>query len=582
MKSAKKNRFLYNNENLPVDVDVQWTQELLEEYKKCYNDIFYFAEKYFFIVTEEGRHPIKLYPAQKDAIKDIMDNKKTIVCASRQVGKTTLMTVVCMWLALFSRRSDYRIAILANKEDQAKEILERMKLAYEEIPNYLKSGVVDFTKEKVKLKNGAEIFVSTTSGDAIRGKTVDLLFVDEFAHVRKEIAEPFFKSVIPTLSSRKSAKLVLISTPNSTDNKYYEIYSQAERGYDIKTKKPSGWKAVRIHWSQVPGRDENWVKEQQEAIGHDMDLWNQEFELKFLEQGSSSLNADVIEKLKLGCSLPKFNKFPGLWDDEYRVWKEPVPGNIYVFGIDSAEGVGKDNSVCQILDITDLTNIEQVAKFSSNRLIPVLFAEKVFEILQMWGRPFLCIESNKEGSLVLNELLNVYKYDNIVHYNMENDKLGYYQKPGIFCHSNSKSEGITNLKYWVEHLQVVKLNDMETVKEFETFVRRDNKTWGAKKGYNDDHYMALLWGLLLLTNKLANKYLDVIETNDIGKPSIIRDPNADLALDAFYSPRKTQSLNRSDNDPMPTIFQFGYNNSMQSEVTDTVAAYLSNGWRLCY
>ncbi len=210
MPKRKSDKYLNNNENLPIHVDINYTAEQIEEFRKCKEDVIYFAENFFYIVNlDEGKQKIKLYEPQKDAILKIVNNRRTVICASRQVGKSTLMTVVCLWYALFTK--NHTVAILANKEDQAKEILERIKLAYEEIPNYIKAGVWDFTKEQVKLTNGSKIFVSTTSADAIRGKSVNLLFIDEFAHVRKEIADDFFKSIIPTLSSSKKSKLVIVS-----------------------------------------------------------------------------------------------------------------------------------------------------------------------------------------------------------------------------------------------------------------------------------------------------------------------------------------------------------------------------------
>lgn len=571
MAKRKNDKFLNNNENLPItQPNLEWTTAMLEEYKKCKEDVIYFAENYFYIIVldaEPPRQKIQLYDAQKDAIKKIVKNRRTIICASRQVGKTTLLTVVCLWYALF--KTDYNVAILANKEDQAKEILERIKMAYEEIPNWLKSGVFDFTKEQLKLTNGSKIFVSTTSQDAIRGKSVNLLFIDEFAHVRKEIADPFFKSIIPTLSSSKKSKLVLVSTPQGRDNKFYEIFSEAEKGTD-----KEGWAFCRIHWSEIPGRDEEWKLEQLRAINYDMNTWNQEFELMFLDSGSSSINANLIEKLKQRC-IPALIT---LDDGNYEIWKEPEKGHIYVFGIDTAEGVGKDYSVCQIIDITDPQDIQQVAKYSTNRMLPSIFAEKLANIIPAWGRPFICVESNKEGGIVLNDFINSHNIQNIVTYNMENDKKGYYQKPGIFCHTNSKTKGVTNLRYWVESLQVVTIPDIKTVKEFETFVRKDNNKWGALPGTTDDHYMALVWALILLEKNIAARYLDIRETDETGSPLRIRDLNEDLALQAFDEGNKSLSDQVNYNDPMP--YALGMRGGRSSYASDDMESLLASGWRL--
>jgi hypothetical protein len=511
----KTDKYLNNNESLPVDITIQYTPEQALEMKKCMQDISYFAENYFYIVNlDKGRQKIKLFEAQKNAILKILDNKRTIICASRQIGKSTLMTIVCLWNVIFNK--DYQVAILANKEDQAKEILERIKLAYEELPNWLKAGVVEFTKEVLKLKNGSKIFVSTTSESGIRGKSVNLLFVDEFAHIALQIADPFFKSVMPTISSSKSAKIVLISTPKGAEGKFYEIFKNAPK---------NKWTAVKIHYSEVPGRDQDWVKEQLASINYDMDTWKQEFEIEFLENGTAALNAAVIERMKSEAH-PAVYSFDG---GEYFVWKEKQKDRIISIGVDVAEGVGQDYTIAQIMDITDPNEIEQCAVFASNKMQPWVFAEKLNQIARSWGRPFLCIERNKEGGQVLDALINVHNYDNIVSFNMKNDKRGVYQNPGIFCHQNSKYTGIQNLKYFVEKKQSVKIFDVNTIREFETFIRKQNKTWAAKKGHHDDRVMALVWALVLLEKDICEKYLDITEYDDAGKPSAILDPNQHLS-----------------------------------------------------
>lgn len=577
MPKKKDDRFLNNNENLPIKVDVDWTPDLVAELKRCKEDIFYFAENYFSIINlDSGRQKIQLYAAQRNAIQKIVDNRRTIICASRQVGKTTLVTVICLWYAIFTK--DFTIAILANKEDQAKEILERIKLAYEELPNWLKAGIWEFTKEHIKLTNNSKIFVSTTSPDAIRGKSVNLLFIDEFAHVRKETADDFFKSIIPTISSSKKSKLVIVSTPKGAEGKYYEIYSAAEKkgeaGGDAK-KGTKGWTPVRIHYSEVPGRDEEWKLEQLESINYDMNLWAQEFELEFLEAGTSSINGALIEKMKREAKQPRFTFNEG----EYIIYEEPKEGHIYSFGVDAAQGVLQDWSITQILDITDLKDIRQAGMFMSNRDQPFVYAEKLNQIARQWGRPYLCIESNKEGAQVLDALIHTFQYDNIVTYTMDNDKRGYYQKPGIFCHINSKYTGITNMKYWVEHLEAVRIYDMDTIKEFETFVRKENKTWAAKKGFNDDRVMALIWGLIILEKEIAQRYLEVLELDDVGKPMRIADPDAELALQAMRNSNKEIAFTRDTGNPPPTMFARGYY-SVMPEVVDDAGNIFGTGFRL--
>lgn len=565
MAKRKSDKFLNNNRNLPIDVEIDWTPDLVSELKKCKESIYYFAENYFYIkMLGKGRQKIKLYDPQKEAIQKILDNSYTIICASRQIGKSTIMTVICLWYAIFKK--DFTIAVLANKEDIAKEILERIKLAYGELPNWLKAGVWEFTKEVVKLTNGSKIEVSTTSEDAVRGKSIDLLFLDEFAHVRKEIAEGFYKSVIPTITSSDSTKLVITSTPKGTDNKYYNIYSEAEKG-------KNGWAYVKIYWHQIPGRDEKWKQKVLALINYDEDLWNQEYDILFLEDGTVSINAALLEKMKKGAKKAKYT----FDDGDYCIFEEQQEGHIYVFGVDAAQGVFQDWSVAQILDITDPTNIIQSGIYATNKDQPYIFAEKLNQIARSWGRPFLCIESNKEGMQVIDALMNIHQYENIVNYNMDNDKRGYYQKPGIFCHQNSKYTGITNMKYWIEHLEAVTIYDMATIKEFETFIRKENKTWAAKKGFNDDRVMAIIWALIILEKEIAERYLEIREYDDVGKPLRIIDPNADLALHALKNNKREVSFARMSGEPPPALFARGFYQSEQKIEIDNM---FGNGYRL--
>jgi hypothetical protein len=233
----------------------------------------------------------------------------------------------------------------------------------------------------------------------------------------------------------------------------------------------------------------------------------------------------VIDRMKGECYPAEFSFDDGI----YLIWKQPEPNRIISIGVDVAEGVGQDFTIAIILDLTDLNNIEQCGVFACNKMQPWIFAEKLNQIARSWGRPFLCIERNKEGGQVIDALMNVHNYDNIVHYSMKNDKRNVYQSPGIFCHQNSKYTGIQNMKYFVENKQSVVLRDINTVREFETFIRKVNRTWGAKKGFNDDRVMALVWALVLLEKDIAEKYLDVIEYDEAGKPLVVLDPNQNLS-----------------------------------------------------
>jgi Terminase large subunit, T4likevirus-type, N-terminal len=566
-----KDKFLNNNKDLPIDVQIEYTAEQIEEFKKCKEDIEYFAETYFTIVhPDRGKVKMALYEPQKRAIRKIVENRNTVICASRQVGKTSLMTVVCLWYALFN--NNFNIAILANQEKMALEILSRIKTAYKGLPIWLKAGVPVWTQGQVTFSNESNIFASTTSENSIRGQTVNILFLDEFAFVPPEIAEAFFASVVPAISASTKSKMVLVSTPNGTGNKYYELYSEAVSGKN-KNGQPTKWAFEKIHWREIPGRSEAWKQDQLAMLGHDMDKWAQEYELTFLNNGQRVFNEELMKRLKLRCIQPTFS----FDDGDYILYKEPEPNRIISIGVDTAEGVGQDYSVAYILDITDPFNIIHCGMFASNVMQPFVFAEKLNQIARSWGRPFLCIESNGPGGQVIDAMINTHHYDNIVTHTMKNDKEGRYQKPGIFSHINSKLKGITNMRYFLETLESVNIRDLKTIVEFETFTRKNGNRWGAEKGYTDDRIMALVWGLVILEREIAEKYLDIIELDDAGKVVRIADPNQDLANQLLLEGTKKISYARLGGIPQPTIFQFGGGTSSYGELE--TAGYAESGFR---
>ena len=240
------------NKRLPrADAQFQWTPEMIAEVKKCKDDIMYFAEKYFYIVTlDEGKQKIDLYPAQKRALKSLQKYRFNVINASRQSGKTTLMTIYALWMTCFDEFK--RVVIVANKEGTAIMILRRVALAYEELPNWLKPGVAQYGKKEIILGNHSSIGISTTTGSAVRGDTVNCIIIDEAAHIDDHLMNEFWGSVIPVISSSKkrTTKIFMVSTPKGTGNLYYEIFTKAKKG---DADNNMTWHAEEIHWQDVPG-----------------------------------------------------------------------------------------------------------------------------------------------------------------------------------------------------------------------------------------------------------------------------------------------------------------------------------------
>ncbi len=269
MKKDPASKTYMNKETLPApDAEFEFTPKMAKEYKKCMDNIGHFAENYFFITNlDVGKTKIDLYPAQKRVLKATTKNRFLILLSSRQAGKTTIMTVYGLWMACF--QADKRILIVANKEDTAINILSRVRMAYEQLPNWLKPGVKQWGKTEVVFANDSSISISSTSSSAARGDSINALIIDEMSFVPEHLIEEFWKSVIPVISSSKTSTIFAVSTPNGTSNKFYEIYSGAERG-DL-----PDWHHERIDWWEIPGRGKKWEREMRQVLGEEE--FSQEF-----------------------------------------------------------------------------------------------------------------------------------------------------------------------------------------------------------------------------------------------------------------------------------------------------------------
>lgn len=510
-KTPVNPRHLYlGNKNLPTDkAEFEWTPEMVADLKKCQKNLLYFAENFFTIINlDRGREKIKLFKCQKKVLRALRDNRFNIVLASRQVGKTTMMTIYTLWVACFLE--DQRILVVANKEQTAINIFKRIRLAYEQLPNWLKPGVLEYGKTSMSLTNGSSIGISTTSSDAGRGDSCNCLVLDELAFIDNHLVESFWKSVYPIISSSKKSKIFIASTPNGTGNLFHEIYSNAVKG-------KNNWFASRIDWDEIPGRDEKWKQDTIRSLGSQQ-IFDQEFGCQFIETGESVLDEELARKTALTIRKPRH-----VFDNgAYNVWSLPDESRTYAVGVDISEGVGDAASVVQILDITDLARIEQVAVYHSNTISPYNFTTKLLEILQQWGSPPALIERNNCGAQVVDTLVNVHGYENIVNYTPNRSQS--IERPGIIAHTNTKYKGVMNMKYWLNEMYSVVIHDNHTFEELKTFVRYPNGTWKAIKGTNvhDDRVMSLIWALMILENTITEQFFEIESTDDNNKPSMIR------------------------------------------------------------
>lgn len=549
-----------NNPKLPsIRSQYAWTSERIKELEKCRKNIIHFAENYFFITTlDEGKKKIDLYKAQKRILKSLQQNRFVITLASRQVGKSTLMTIFALFMTCFT--SDYRVIILANKEATAKNILRRIKMAYEYMPNWLKPAVKQWDVTEVIFTNDSSIAISTTTSTASRGDTANCIVIDEMAFIPNNFMDDFWKSTIPVVSSSKKSKIFAVSTANGTGNKFYEKFSEAERG-DSK----EGWKAERVDWWEVPGRDENWKRQTTAALGS-QEAFDQEFGNQFLSVGESAIHSEVLTRYRREASDAKMI----LQDNCYKIWKAPEKNRIYVIGADIGEGIGSTASTMQILDITDLTKITQCACYRNQHLNPYNFAKILYEIAGQWGSPYIFMERNNVGNGVIDSLFHTFKYEKIATHVPNNAEMN-YERMGIYSHTNVKLDAVTNMRYWINEVQSLEINDIATVQEFETFVRYPNGTWKKKLGENiyDDMVTSLMWGLYALKNELTEKYFEILQYDDKGRPLKIGRSAYD---DENFFGSNVLSKNFNDGDPMPSMV------AMPNNLNEEFEKLSMDGW----
>jgi hypothetical protein len=538
---ADKSRFrteYLGNPNLPTpNVEFEYTPEQIKEIAKCKDDIIYFAENYFYIQTEDGKQKIELYKYQKRILKASQKTRMLCVLASRQVGKTTIMTIYSLWYSLFN--TDKNILIVANREDTAIMILRRIRMAYEQMPNWLKAGIKKWGETEVLFANDSQITISTTTASSGVGRTIHILIIDETARIPIHLEKDFFEAVVPVISAGKKTKIFMVSTPFGARGRFYEIYTKCERG------ELPDWHHERIDWWEIPGRNDKWKQQMISALGSKK-AFDQEFGNCFLTDEETAIDTTILEEMKMLAKEPKFI----LDDGCYKIWEEPTDGHIYVMGVDVAEGVGRANSVMHILDLTDLTNIKYCATYANNKIDPNFFATKLIEIAHQWGNPYMIIERNASGGQVIDALRITHGYENLITHlpqGQQSDGI----RLGVYSHTSLKYKAVANMRYWVNTMKVLNIPDITTIQELETFVRQTNNTWRKKTGdeSTDDRVMALVWGLFALENELCEKYFEIEALDKQGKP---------LKINHFYPNQfkidLSNNVSLSNNKPLPTMF----------------------------
>lgn len=458
-------------------VQIQWTQDQVKEFIRCARDPIYFAENYLQIVhVDHGLIPMILYDYQRDIIEKITNNRRAAVVTSRQAGKTTTAVAVILHFILFNEHKT--VALLANKGDAAREILDRIKIAYEALPSWLQQGVVEWNKGSVQFENGCKIIAAATSSSAIRGKSVSFLYIDETAFV--ENWDEFFASVFPTISSGNTTKILLTSTPNGL-NHFYKTCEGAKA-------ETNGYQFVQVNWSDVPGRDAAWKEETLQSMDWDYEKFAQEYECQFL--GSSGT---LIDGSKLKTMVARQ---PIIEGNGISMYEKCQPEHIYACIVDVSRGKGLDYSAFQIIDITQMP-YQQVCVYRDNFITPAEYAEVIYRTCKGYNEATVLVEINDIGEQVAELVHYEFEYENILYTESAGRSgkrisagFGKNCDKGIRTTKSVKSVGCSILKLLIEQEQLI-IHDFQTQRELSTFSRRRN-SYEAESGSHDDLVMCLV------------------------------------------------------------------------------------------
>ena len=476
-------------------VPLNFTKEEIEEYLKCADDPIYFIESYCKIVTlDHGLQPFKLYDCQKNKVKVVHENRKVILMEGRQQGKTTTSAAYILWYTLF--QGSKTVAILANKATAAREVLYRYQIMYENLPTWLQQGVTTWNKGDIALENGSIVFTAATSASGIRGKSVNLLYVDEAAIIPNNVAEQFFTSVYPTISAGETTKILLSSTPLGY-NHFWKFWNEAEKGNN-------GFVPMFIPYHRIPGRDEAWAEEQLRLLGELK--FNQEVLCEFLGSSNTLVSAKTLGAMS---SIDPIHAKDGL-----DIFEEPIDGHIYAMGVDTARGVGGDYSAFTVLDVTEAP-YKLVAKYRDNKIAPMLFPNIVAKVGTDYNKAYILVEINDIGQQVADILHMELEYDNIL--TTVKTALKQYLSPGFGTKTQRgvrmtkqvKRQGCFALKSLLEEQKLL-VFDAETISEFSTFIEKQG-SWMADEGYFDD----LVMSLVLLAWMTSNPYFKDMTNVDI-------------------------------------------------------------------
>jgi len=476
---VSKTEIYLGNPNLKkAGTEIQFTKEQVEEWIKCKQDPLYFAMKYMQIINlDEGLVPFEMYDFQQKILMDFHENRFNIAKLPRQTGKSTTVVAYLLHYCIFN--DSVNIGILANKASTARELLGRLQLAYENLPKWIQHGILVWNKGSVELENGSKILAASTSASAVRGMSFNILFLDEFAFVPNHVAEQFFASVYPTITSGKSTKVIIISTPNGM-NHFYKMWEDARNG-------KNGYVTNEVHWSQVPGRDAKWKEETMKNTSKRQ--FAQEFECDFLGSADTLISPSKLQ------AIP-FTE-PIVSNAGLDIYERSQEGHEYIITVDVARGIGGDYSAFIVFDITTLP-YKVVAKFRDNEIKPVMFPSRIFQVAKNYNFPYILVEVNDIGDSIGAMLNFDLEYPNVLMCAMRGRAgqivgqgfSGTKTQLGVKMSITVKKQGCANLKAILEEDKLT-FCDFHILQELTTFIQK-KQAWEADEGYHDDLVMCLV------------------------------------------------------------------------------------------
>ena len=493
------NVYLGNPNLKKANTPIEFSEENIIEFLKCKDDPVYFAKKYIKIVSlDEGLVPFDLYPFQEKLVRNFHENRFNICKMPRQTGKSTTVVSYLLHYAVFN--DNVNIGILANKAKIAMDLLGRLQTAYENLPRWMQQGIIAWNKGSLELENGSKILAASTSASAVRGMSFNILFLDEFAFVPNHVADDFFASVYPTISSGTNTKVIIVSTPRGM-NHFYRMWHDSERG-------KNDYIPTDVHWSEVPGRDEVW-KEQTIANTSEQQF-KVEFECEFLGSVNTLINPAILRNMVYDSPL---TKNAGL-----DIYERPEKEHNYIITVDVARGLGNDYSAFIVFDVTQFP-YKVVAKYRNNEIKPMLFPNVILDVAKGYNNAYLLVEVNDIGDQVASILQYDLEYENLLMASMRgrNGQIvgqgfsGKKTQLGVRTTAAVKKLGCSNLKTMIEDNKLLTC-DYEIISELTTFAQKAN-SFEAEEGCNDDLAMCLV----IFAWLVAQDYFKEMTDNDIRK-----------------------------------------------------------------